>query len=107
MRLRRYYYHHVKPHQRFHIAVFLTIIAVAWIAVPGVARFVETIGSYNPAGYEPKDGERAEWLAKRDPNPFGYLTWENLLKIALFIFVGLAWLAVAPTLQRPGRSLRR
>ena len=36
MSLRRYYHHHVKHHQRFHVAVLLTIVAVAWVAVPAV-----------------------------------------------------------------------
>jgi hypothetical protein len=106
MILRRYYHRHVRHHQRFHIAVFLTIIAVAWIVVPPVTRFFETVGSYDPKVYEPKDAERGMWLANR-PLSLEGISWDTLLKVALFIFAGLAWLAVAPGMQRPGRSSRR
>ena len=107
MTLRRFYHRHVKRHHRFNAAVFLTIFAVAWVAVPAVTRFIETVGSYDPRGYEPKDADRGVWLENRTPLFFEGLTWENILKIALFIFAGLAWLAVAPSLQRPGRPTRR
>lgn len=107
MSLRRYYHHHVKHHQRFHVAVLLTIVAVAWIAVPAVARFVDTVGNYDPNAYEPKDTERAAWLGMRDGLSLENLSWANLLKIVLFIFAGIAWLAVAPAVHRPGRAPRR
>ncbi len=107
MSLRRYYHHHVKHHQRFHVAVLLTIVAVAWVAVPAVARFVDSVGSYDPKGYEPKDTERATWLEHRDGLLLDTLSWADLLKIALFIFAAIAWLAVAPAVHRPGRVPRR
>jgi hypothetical protein len=34
-------------------------------------------------------------------------TLENTLKLVLFLFAGLAWLLLAPTLQRSSRSGRR
>jgi hypothetical protein len=106
MSLRRFYHHHVKHHQRFNVAVFLTIVAVAWVAVPPVSDVFNTIGLYDPRAYEPKDAERAEWLARRDVLALPQVSWENLGKVALIIFVGLAWLAVTPR-ARPGRSSRR
>ena len=107
MSLRRYYHRQVKHHQRFHVAVFLTILAVAWVAVPAVTSFVETVGRYVPRVYEPKDTERGLWLEQRGTPFIQSLTWENILKVALFIFAALAWLAVAPSIQRPGRPTRR
>ena len=106
MGLRRFYHHHVKHHQRFNVAVILTIVTVAWVAVPPVSSVFQTIGVYDPRGYEPKDAERGEWLARRDALRLPAVSWENLAKIALIIFVGLAWLAVTPR-TRPGRSSRR
>ncbi|MBI1736106.1 MAG: hypothetical protein HYR51_13100 [Candidatus Rokubacteria bacterium] len=106
MSLRRYYHRHVRHHHRFNIAVLLTIIAVAWIAVPAVARFVETMSSYDPAVYEPKDGERGEWMAKHAPLSLDTLTWQTLLKVVLFVFAALAWFTVSSSATRPGGSAR-
>jgi hypothetical protein len=96
MSLRRRYHRHVRHHHRFSIAVVLTMIAVAWIAVPAVARFVDTVGSYDPRAYEPKDVQRGEWIAS---NPSLYLvetlSWETVVKLVLFVFAALAWLAVS------------
>jgi hypothetical protein len=107
MSLRRYYHHHVKHHHRFHVAVLLTMIAVAWVAVPMVARFVDSLSSYDPAGYEPKDAARAQALGMRDGFSIVGVSWDDILKIVLFILAGLAWLAVAPSINRPSRAPRR
>lgn len=104
MSLRRFYHRHVRHHHRFNIAFLLTIVAVAWIAVPAVARFVDTVGSYNPAVYEPKDGERGTWMAQQGSLSLDTLTWQTVLKIALFVFAALAWFAVSSSATRPGAS---
>lgn len=107
MRLRRFYHRYVKHHHRFNIAVFLSILAVAWIVVPAVVRFVETVSQYNPLAYEPKDVERGQWVERRPILSVEDLTLENILKLVLFLFAGLAWLLLAPTLQRSSRTGRR
>ena len=48
-------HHRWRHHDRFHLAVLLTIVVLAYAGVPHVARFVESVGGYNPAHYEPKD----------------------------------------------------
>lgn len=101
--LRRYYHHQFRHHQRFHVAVVLTIVAVSYAIVPAVVRFVESLATYNPIRYEPKDVERGAWLERKIPLGLADIAWDDLLKIALFILAGLAWLAVAP----PAGSERR
>ncbi len=100
MSLRRYYHHHLKHHQRFHLAVMLTIVAVAYVVVPSVVQFIESAVNYNPRDYEPKDVERTQWLS-RNPFRLDDFAWDNLIKVTLFVLAGLAWLAIGP-----GRSPR-
>ena|SRR5687767_5779162 len=106
MSLRRFYHRHVRHRHRFNIAVILTIVAIAWIVVPAVVRVIDSLGQYNPSTYEPKDIERGIWMGRRQMLSVEDLTLENLLKLALFVFVGLAWLLLAPTLQRSSRPRR-
>ena len=106
MSLRRFYHRHVRHRHRFNIAVILTIVAIAWIVVPAVVSVIESLARYDPAVYEPKDIERGIWMGRRPMLSVEHLTLENLLKLALFVFVGLAWLLLAPTLQRSSRSRR-
>src|SRR5687767_3937569 len=103
MSLRRFYHGNVRRHHRFNVALILTILAIAWIVVPSVVRVIDSLAHYDPAGYEPKDVER---VGRRDLLSIEDLTLENVLKLALFVFVGLAWLLVAPTLQRSSRPRR-
>jgi hypothetical protein len=107
MSLRRFYHRYVKRHHRFNIAVILTIIAVAWIVVPAVVSLVESVSLYNPLAYEPKDAQRGQWVGRRQAGSVDVLSLENILKLVLCLFAGLAWLMLAPTLQRSGRSGRR
>lgn len=53
--LRRAVQRHFGSHGRFHLAVVLSVFAVADVAVPRVARLLGSVARYNPAGYEPKD----------------------------------------------------
>ena len=113
MSLRRFYHRHVRHHHRFNVAVVLTMIAVAWIVVPAVARFVDTLGRYDPAVYEPKDIQRSQWIASNPSLLLETLTLETALKLALFVFAALAWFAVssstpgAGSRPGPGRAPRR
>lgn len=104
MSLRRFYHRYVRHHHRFNIAVVLTMVAVAWIVVPAVARFVETLGRYDPAAYEPKDAQRTEWIASNPALFVETLTWETAVKLALFVFAALAWFAVSSSTPRGGGS---
>ena len=106
MSLRRAYHRHVRHHHRFNIAVVLTMIAVAWIIVPAVARFVDTMGTYDPRVYEPKDVQRGEWIANHPSIPLEGPRWKTALKLALLVFAAVAWLAVSSPGTRAGESRR-
>src|SRR5919109_405412 len=85
--------------QRFHIAVLLTIVVLAYAGVPHVARVVDSIGGYNPGHYEPKDAEREALLARADdPDAFlSHIPWETVIHVLLFLLVAVVWLTVVPT----------
>jgi len=61
MSLRRTY-RRARRKARFHFAVLLTIVVVAYVGVPHLARLVEAVSGYNPGHYEPKDVERGVWM---------------------------------------------
>jgi hypothetical protein len=106
MSLRRKY-RQARRKARFNFAVLLTIVVVAYVAVPQVARLVESIGGYNPGQFEPKDSERGAWLQRPD-DPDAVLAripWNTLFNIALFLLVAVVWLTMMPTRasRRPPR----
>lgn len=105
MSLRRYYHRRFGHHGRFHVAVILTILVVSYVLVPPIARFLDSIGSYNPVGYEPKDAARAQWLQQEAPIGVEGVTWEVLVDLALFVMVAAVWLTLVPT-RSPGRRSR-
>jgi hypothetical protein len=95
--LRRAYRRRFGRHTRFNFAVVLTIVLVAWVAVPSVARFVNAWAGYSPAHYEPKDLERQTWLERHDPvGLLGSLEWNDVLGIGLFVLVAVVWLTLMP-----------
>ncbi len=95
--LRRAYHRRFGRHARFNFAVILTIVVVAWVAVPNVARFVNAWAGYAPMHYEPKDLERQSWLERHDPNSLlGSLEWSDFVGIALFLLVAVVWLTLVP-----------
>ncbi|OGK79062.1 MAG: hypothetical protein A2W08_05250 [Candidatus Rokubacteria bacterium RBG_16_73_20] len=97
MSLRRLYHRRFRHRERFHLAVLLTIVVVAYVAVPNVVRFVEAIGGYAPTGYEPKDVARLEWLQRRvAPDVLGRVSWEALVDILLLLLVAVVWLTLVP-----------
>jgi hypothetical protein len=95
--LRRAYRRRFRRHARFNLAVILTIVVVAWLAVPSVARFVNAWAGYAPTDYEPKDFERQSWLERHDPGSLlRTLEWNDFIGIGLFILVAVVWLTLVP-----------
>ena len=100
--LRRAYRRRYGHHARFNFAVVLTILLVAWVAVPTVARFVNAWAGYAPQHYEPKDFERQTWLEHYTPDSLlGRLEWNDIIGIGLFLFVAVVWMTLMP--QRASR----
>ena len=105
MSLRRYYHRHFGHHERFHVAVILTIIVVAYVVVPVAVRYIEALQGYAPAYYEPKDLERQEWLRRKGiPERLAGLSWAVVVDIVLFILVAIVWLTLVPTRAPRRRS---
>ena len=95
--LRRVYRRRFGRHARFNFAVVLTILVVAWIAVPNVARFVNAWAGYAPLHYEPKDLERQTWLERHDAESLlARLEWNDFIGIGLFLLVAVVWLTLVP-----------
>lgn len=71
---------------------------MSYVVVPRLVHLVNTLGHYDPKGYEPKDADRAEWLARQnDPDAFLYsISGETLVSVALFILVAVVWLTLVP-----------
>jgi hypothetical protein len=105
MTLRRAYHRRFGHHTRFHLAVVLTILVVAWVAVPPVTRFVDSMSGYNPAVYEPKDLERQSWAERPGAQTIlSRFDWSDLLRVGLFLFVAVLWLTLMP--ERAARRRR-
>src|SRR2546426_11025139 len=107
--LRRAYRRRFGRHGRFNFAVVLTILVVAWVAVPSVARFVNAWAGYAPLHYEPKDLERQTWLERHDADSLlGRLEWNALLALGSFSSSGGAWRRLgrdrAPRRGRPKKE---
>ena len=95
--LRRAHRHPFGRHARFNVALVLTVLLVAWVAVPTVARFVNAWAGYAPLAYEPKDLERQTWLERAGAEALlGRLEWSDLVGIALFVLVAVIWLTLMP-----------
>ena len=98
MSLRRYYHRRFGHHERFHFAVILTIVVVAYVVVPGVVRYIDALQGYSPAYYEPKDSQRQEWLRERGvPWQLTEVSFEVVVDIVLFVLVAIVWLTLVPT----------
>jgi hypothetical protein len=97
MSLRRAY-RQARHQARFYLAMLVTIVVVAYVAVPQVARVVDALGGYAPGAFEPKDGEREAWLQRSDdPDAvLARLPWQTLFHVALFLLVAAVWLTVIP-----------
>jgi hypothetical protein len=97
MGLRRAYHRWVGPTGRFRIAVAVTIVVVAYVVVPPVARLVSLMGGYEPQVYEPKDFARQSWLQARS-RAIGLppVSVDTVVNLALVLLVALVWLALGP-----------
>ena len=90
----------------FGFAVLLTIVVLAYAGVPHVARFVESVGGYNPGHYEPKDQAREAWLQRPD-DPDAVLSqipWNTVINIGLFLVVALVWMTLVPSRSAPSAA---
>lgn len=88
---------------RVTFAVFLTMVVVAYVGVPHVARLVESVGGYDPGHYEPKELERGAWLQSADGVTLvARVRWGTLVSVALFLLVAVVWLTLIP----PGPARR-
>ena len=95
-------YRRARRQARFTFAVLLTIVVVAYVAVPHVARVVDALGGYDPGHYEPKDFEREAWLQRAgDASLFAGIGWHTVVNVALFLLVAVVWLTFVP--MRRGR----
>jgi len=85
--------------QRFHLAVLLTVVVLAYAGVPHVARIVDSLAGYSPGYYEPKDLERETWVARSDgPDAFlSRVPWGAVVNVLLFLLVAVVWLTLVPT----------
>jgi hypothetical protein len=105
MSLRRYYHRHFGHHERFHLAVILTIIVVAYVVVPVTVRYIEALQGYSPDHYEPKDLEREEWLRQKGiPRELAGLSWGAVVNAVLLILVAVVWVTLVPTRASRRRS---
>ncbi len=102
--LRRYYHRHFGHHERFHLAVILTIVVVAYVVVPVAVRYVDALKGYTPTYYEPKDSERQEWITQHVPEQLAGVSWEFVVDLVLFVLVAIVWLTLVP-LRSGGRRL--
>jgi hypothetical protein len=104
--LRRAYRRRFGYHARFNFAVVLTVLVVAWVAVPSVARFVNAWAGYAPMHYEPKDLERQTWLERHTTDSLLGLEWNDIIGIGLFLLVAVVWMTLMPeraSRRRPPR----
>ena len=82
---------------RFQFAVVLTIVAVAYVAVPPVVGFVESMAGYSPRDYEPKDFARGEWLRQQESGGLiDRVSWQTASSILVFVIVAVVWLTLVP-----------
>jgi len=101
--LRRFLRRRIARVDRFHLAVFFTIVVVAYVAVPQVVRFFDAASGYDPAYYEPKDFERQAWLKRQvAPAMLPGFSWEIMIDIILFLLLAVVWLTFVPP-RSPGR----
>ena len=85
--------------QRFHLAVLLTILVLAYAGVPHVARIVDSMGGYSPGSYEPKDSEREAWVTRSEDSAalLSRIPLATVVNVLLFLLVAVVWLTLVPT----------
>ena len=81
--------------------MIVTIIVVAYLVVPNVARFLHAAGGYDPTGYEPKDTARASWLdSKGRMVGLPQFSVNQVINVALFLLVVVLWLNLTDRRRR-------
>jgi hypothetical protein len=53
------------PQRKFYVLTGLLVVAVGLVVVPVITRVIESMISYDPLGYEPKDFSRGQWITYR------------------------------------------
>lgn len=82
----------------------LTLLVVAYVVVPPVARFVGAVGGYNPAVDDPKDEGRQTWLGEQGAQlGLPRVPLDVIINVLLILLVAIVWLSIVP----PGASRRR
>ena len=99
--LRHYYHKRFGRHGRFHLAVVLTVVVVAYVLVPWVAQLVDAARGYSPVYYEPKDFTRQDYLRQRGIVEL-LIPWKLIVNVVLLLLVAIVWLTLLP-----GRGTRR
>jgi hypothetical protein len=102
--LRRIYSPRFGRQARFNLAVLVTVVVVAYVAVPPVVRWLESLSGYNPARYEPKDADRESWVRHRDGSALPGITTDSLVYLGLFLLLAAVWL---PLVSGRNTSRRR
>src|SRR3989304_6285112 len=91
MSLRRLYHRRFRHRERFHLAVLLTIVVVAYGAVP------EPVAGAAPPRPAPRAPPPPEGLQRRvAPDVLGRVSWEALVDILLLLLVAVVWLTLVP-----------
>lgn len=95
--LRHFYHRHFGHHERFHLAVILTILVTAYVAVPRVVQYIDALRGYAPVYYEPKDLDRQAWLRAHGFSGLSGLSLDVIVDVLLFVVVAMVWLTLVPT----------
>jgi Na+-driven multidrug efflux pump len=74
---------------KFYLLTVLLVVAVGVLVVPVITQVIESMMSFDPLGYEPKDASRSQWITSRGITEIfsgaeAYLTIAFLLLCALF-----------------------
>lgn len=104
MSLRRAYHRHVGHQRRFLVAAILTIVVVAYVAVPWGSALLEGLGTYGPGAYQPRDFKRGEDVQRRITDPASW-TAESLVDAGLFVLLAVVWY-LSVSAGRPGSRPR-
>ncbi len=76
----RHWYHKGfgRRHGRFVFASFVTMVLVASVAVPYATELLDSLDTYGPGPYDPKDVQRTEWLCQKIAEDRAALRWRSL-----------------------------
>ena len=75
---RRYHECFGRRHGRFVFASVVTMVLVASVAVPFGTDLFDSVDTYGPGPYDPKDVQRTEWLCQKIAEDRTALRWRSL-----------------------------